>query len=235
MYKVRISFIILLVEFAAEWQASLQEFAASGTVEVRENGGRVAPSPECPGRCAARAKSPFFIFGPSSSIHPSTDDLLRYLSPELEVVRIGLAESWRSGLRRPCADSLSLRTHPIAQPRMLFHKLLFHREFFRTLRASTGRITCPTDWVQTVTSLNFSTTIRHAGTGSLVDVSGRLTSFETGALRDSISRLLKQGPKNIVRNLSGLKYLDSSGIGELVREYVSVVKHGGQMKVVGSS
>jgi hypothetical protein len=31
------------VEFAAELQASLQEFAASGTVEVRENGGRVAP------------------------------------------------------------------------------------------------------------------------------------------------------------------------------------------------
>jgi hypothetical protein len=31
------------VEFAAELQASLQEFIASGIVEVRENGGRVAP------------------------------------------------------------------------------------------------------------------------------------------------------------------------------------------------
>jgi anti-sigma B factor antagonist len=68
-----------------------------------------------------------------------------------------------------------------------------------------------------------------------VDVSGRLTSFEIEVLRDSISRLLKQGHKNIVLNLSGLQYLDSSGIGELAREYVSVVKHGGQMKVVGLS
>ena len=31
------------VEFAAELQASLREFTASGVVEVRENGGRVAP------------------------------------------------------------------------------------------------------------------------------------------------------------------------------------------------
>jgi hypothetical protein len=30
------------VEFAAELQASLQEFAASGIVEVREHGGSVA-------------------------------------------------------------------------------------------------------------------------------------------------------------------------------------------------
>ncbi len=82
---------------------------------------------------------------------------------------------------------------------------------------------------------NFSVTIRQSGPISLLDVSGRLTSFETGALRDSISRLLKDGRKNIVLNLSSLQYLDSSGIGELARIYVSVVKVSGQMKVVGLS
>jgi len=80
---------------------------------------------------------------------------------------------------------------------------------------------------------NFSVTIRQAGPISIVDVSGRLTSFESGALRDSISRLLKQHRINIVLNLSDLQYLDSSGIGELARIYVSVVKASGQMKVVG--
>jgi anti-sigma B factor antagonist len=69
----------------------------------------------------------------------------------------------------------------------------------------------------------------------LLDVSGRLTSFETGALRDAIARLLQQGRKDIVLNLSGLQYLDSSGIGELARAYVAVVKQSGQMKVVGLS
>ena len=86
-----------------------------------------------------------------------------------------------------------------------------------------------------MTDANFSIKIRQAGVVSLVDVSGRLTSFETGALRDSISRLLKQGQKDIVLNLSGLQYLDSSGIGELARVYVSVVKQSGQMKVIGLS
>ncbi len=54
-------------------------------------------------------------------------------------------------------------------------------------------------------------------------------------MRESISQLLKRGRKNIVLNLSALQYLDSSGIGELARVYVTVVKAGGQMKVVGLS
>ena len=82
---------------------------------------------------------------------------------------------------------------------------------------------------------NFSVTIRQAGAISLLDVSGRLTSYETGALRETISHLLKQGRKNIVLNLGAVQYLDSSGIGELARIYVSVVKVSGQMKVVGLS
>jgi len=83
--------------------------------------------------------------------------------------------------------------------------------------------------------INFSVSIRPVGPITLLDVSGRLTFFEVGALRDSVSRLLKQGRKNIVLNLSALQYLDSSGIGELARIYVSVVKESGQLKVVGLS
>ena len=86
-----------------------------------------------------------------------------------------------------------------------------------------------------MTNADFSIKIRRSGTVSLVDVSGRLTSFESGALRDSISRLLKQGHKDIILNLTDLQYLDSSGIGELARVYVSVVKRSGQMKVIGLS
>jgi len=93
----------------------------------------------------------------------------------------------------------------------------------------------PADWVRTVQPTNFSVTIRQSGPISLLDVSGSLTFFEIGALRDAISRLLKQGRRDIVLNLSGLQYLDSSGIGELARIYVSVVKASGQMKVVGLS
>jgi anti-sigma B factor antagonist len=81
--------------------------------------------------------------------------------------------------------------------------------------------------------LGFSVTIRQSGKVSLVDVKGRLTSFEAQAFRDAIHGLLNHGHKNIVLNLTGLEYLDSSGIGELVRNYLAVVKKSGAMKVVG--
>ena len=81
--------------------------------------------------------------------------------------------------------------------------------------------------------MSFSIDVRQAGDVSLVEVSGQLTSFEAKAFREMIDGLLKQGHTNIVLNLTRLVYLDSSGIGELVRNYVSTVKHGGAMKVVG--
>ena len=40
-----------------------------------------------------------YLVAPSLRFHPTTDALLRHLSPEIEVVRVGLAESWRPGLR----------------------------------------------------------------------------------------------------------------------------------------
>lgn len=83
--------------------------------------------------------------------------------------------------------------------------------------------------------MEFSATIRQSEQVSLIDLHGRLTFFEVGILRDNITRLVREGRKQLVLNLSGLQYLDSSGIGELARMYVMVVKSGGEMKVVGLS
>lgn len=81
--------------------------------------------------------------------------------------------------------------------------------------------------------MNFSATIRNVGPVSVVDLTGHLTSLAQGALHDTIAALLEQGRKSILLNLSGLEYVDSSGIGDLVRNYLAVVKAGGEMKVVG--
>lgn len=40
-----------------------------------------------------------YLVAPALRFHPTTDILQRYLSPEMEVIRVGLAESWRRGLR----------------------------------------------------------------------------------------------------------------------------------------
>jgi len=84
-----------------------------------------------------------------------------------------------------------------------------------------------------VITLNFSATIRQSGQVSLIDLQGRLTFFEVAILRENLTRLVREGRKQIVLNLSDLQYLDSSGIGELARMYVMVLKNGGEMKVVG--
>jgi anti-sigma B factor antagonist len=83
--------------------------------------------------------------------------------------------------------------------------------------------------------LNFSATIRHSAHASLIELRGRLTFLEVGVLRENVSRLLAEGRNHIVLNLSALQYLDSSGIGELARIYVMVLKSGGEMKAVGLS
>ena len=81
--------------------------------------------------------------------------------------------------------------------------------------------------------MSFSVNVRQAEGIALVEMVGRLTSSESKAFREMIHGLVKQGQTNIVLNLSRLEYLDSSGIGELVRNYMTVVKKGGAMKVVG--
>jgi len=40
-----------------------------------------------------------YLVAPALRFHPTTSTILRYLSPEMEVIRVGLAESWRRGLR----------------------------------------------------------------------------------------------------------------------------------------
>ena len=81
--------------------------------------------------------------------------------------------------------------------------------------------------------MNFSVKIRQRDGVSLIDVAGHLTYLEVAALHDAVKILLREKRNNILLNLSQLSYLDSSGIGELARIYVAVVKQGGTMKVIG--
>jgi anti-sigma B factor antagonist len=78
--------------------------------------------------------------------------------------------------------------------------------------------------------------IRTIADVSIVDVSGRITIGEgSAALRDLVRQLLDQGVRKILLNLHEVGYIDSSGVGELVRTYTSVRGEGGQMKLVNPS
>ena len=52
-----------------------------------------------PGMTLQPAPPLVYLISPALHFHPSTDALLRYLSPDIEFTRIGIAENWRRGLR----------------------------------------------------------------------------------------------------------------------------------------
>lgn len=74
---------------------------------------------------------------------------------------------------------------------------------------------------------------RQAGDVTVLDLSGKVTIGEGSvALRTAIRRMLEEGKKKILLNLSGVGYVDSSGIGELVSSYTAINKDGGQLKLL---
>jgi anti-sigma B factor antagonist len=71
---------------------------------------------------------------------------------------------------------------------------------------------------------------------SIVNVSGRITIGEGSVLlRDAVRQLLDRGARKILLDLHDVGYIDSSGMGELMRSYTSVRGQGGQMKLVNPS
>jgi len=74
---------------------------------------------------------------------------------------------------------------------------------------------------------------RTAGDITVLDMDGRITIGEGSvALRSAIRRLLEENKNKILLNLSGVSYIDSSGIGELVSSYTAIGKESGQLKLL---
>ena len=76
-------------------------------------------------------------------------------------------------------------------------------------------------------------TRRQLGDIAIVDLSGRITLGEgNAALRQQVREILEQGHKKILLNLREVGYIDSSGLGEIVKSYTTVRSQGGQLKLV---
>src|SRR6202166_2992100 len=67
-----------------EWHHAREEFPRFGYFEGRE---------------LSSEKPLLFLVAPALRVHPSTDTLLRYLSPEIEWEFVGIDERWREGVK----------------------------------------------------------------------------------------------------------------------------------------
>jgi anti-sigma B factor antagonist len=74
---------------------------------------------------------------------------------------------------------------------------------------------------------------RPAGDVTILDLRGEVRIGEGSiALRDAIRNLASAGKKKLLLNLAGVSYIDSSGIGELIANYTTVSRQGGQLKLL---
>ena len=74
---------------------------------------------------------------------------------------------------------------------------------------------------------------RAVGDVTVLDLKGRVTLGEGyELLKDKVNSLINQGQKKLVLNLADVPYIDSAGLGEIVRTYTTVSRQGGSLKLL---
>jgi anti-sigma B factor antagonist len=67
----------------------------------------------------------------------------------------------------------------------------------------------------------------------ILGLKGKLTIGEGDELlKDKVNSLIQQGHQKLLLNLEGVPYVDSDGLGEIVRTYTTVGRQGGQLKLL---
>src|SRR4029078_5933815 len=68
---------------------------------------------------------------------------------------------------------------------------------------------------------------------TILDLKGKMTLGEGDELlKDKINPLIQQDRKKLVLNLEAVPYIDSAGLGEIVRTYTTVTPQGGKLKLL---
>ena len=68
---------------------------------------------------------------------------------------------------------------------------------------------------------------------TILDLKGKITLGEGDELlKDKVNSLVNQGHKKIILNLADVPYIDSAGLGEVVRTYTTVSRQGGSLKLL---
>jgi len=74
---------------------------------------------------------------------------------------------------------------------------------------------------------------RKADNVAIIDVEGKILLGEGDVeIKQAIDELLGQGEKNIILNLAKVPYIDSAGLGEIIRCFTAIRKIGGNLKFV---
>jgi anti-sigma B factor antagonist len=76
-------------------------------------------------------------------------------------------------------------------------------------------------------------TKRKKGDVLILDLQGKILIGEgIDELRGAINNAIKEKETKLILNFAGVPYLDSTGLGEVVRSYTSVKREGGVVKII---
>jgi anti-sigma B factor antagonist len=79
--------------------------------------------------------------------------------------------------------------------------------------------------------MKFST--RRVGNIVVIDIEGKILLGEGDIeIKEAVDNLLKQGQKNILLNMAKVPYMDSAGLGEIIRCFTAIRKSGGNLKLL---
>jgi anti-sigma B factor antagonist len=74
---------------------------------------------------------------------------------------------------------------------------------------------------------------RQVGDVAILDLHGKILIGEgDDDLREAVTRMADSGKTKILLNLADVPYVDSAGLGEIVRTYTTVSKKGGKLKLL---
>lgn len=79
-------------------------------------------------------------------------------------------------------------------------------------------------------------TERKSGDVTILDVEGKILLGEGDVqLKKKIDELLERKEAKLVLNLANVPYMDSGGLGEIVRSYTTVKRSGGELKLLNAT
>jgi anti-sigma B factor antagonist len=86
-----------------------------------------------------------------------------------------------------------------------------------------------------VDEVRLETQIRDKDGIPVIDVSGEIDIHTARALRDALTKTVDVGHQRILVNMSGVRYMDSTGFGTLLGATKRVRSGGGSINLVGCS
>lgn len=81
--------------------------------------------------------------------------------------------------------------------------------------------------------MNLKIDVEISGNDQVMNLTGEVDAYTAPKLREAIIPLTENENKNVIVNLSGVRYMDSTGLGVFIGALKSCRRHGSSLKLCG--